>query len=104
MKTIQQITNQFIADLTFIVKADAREQAMAAIGGSNGVKGSKKVASGGAPVTRSSYGHQGHEGEASQGSDPALPRARLRRKSRPGLRDGLRQAQGLAQGHDQEVP
>ena len=44
MKTIQQITNQFIADLTFIVKADARDQAMAAIGGS------KKVAPGGAPM------------------------------------------------------
>ena len=50
MKTIQQITSQFIEDLTSIVKADAREQAMAAIGGSNGVKSSKKVASGGAPM------------------------------------------------------
>lgn len=41
MKTIQEITNQFIADLTTIVKADAREQAMAAIGGGNHVSSKK---------------------------------------------------------------
>ena len=52
MKTIQEITKQFIGDLTDIIKADARDQAMAFVGGKNHVKNGVKNGAKSFPASR----------------------------------------------------